>query len=141
MPSEINRCVALITPSTAWGSMPRKPEDRDFAAELARKLGGCLRSLRLQAGFTQDQLAEEVDLTSEAFGRIERGVALPSFPTFIRLCSALKADPNTLLGFEKIDPSTIQPEPAEVQQLLRCAKRLEPKRLKLVTELVVELAS
>lgn len=62
-------------------SKPRSPE---HAA-----LGEAVRTLRLEAGMSQEQLAEgaETDLTQ--VGGIERGVRNPSYTTLLRLAKAL----------------------------------------------------
>jgi transcriptional regulator with XRE-family HTH domain len=62
-------------------SKPRSPE---HAA-----LGDAVRSLRLKAKMSQEQLAEgaETDLTQ--VGGIERGVRNPSYTTLLRLAKAL----------------------------------------------------
>ncbi len=36
-------------------------------------------------------------MSSEAYGRIERGASLPSFPTFVRLYRVLETSPDVLL--------------------------------------------
>jgi len=63
-------------------SKPRSPE---HAA-----LGEALRTMRSEAGLSQEQLAEgaETDLTQ--VGGIERGVRNPSYTTLLRLAGALE---------------------------------------------------
>lgn len=69
-------------------SKPRSPE---HAA-----LGEALRTLRLEAGMSQEQLAEgaETDLTQ--VGGIERGVRNPSYTTLLRLANALETSVGEL---------------------------------------------
>lgn len=69
-------------------SKPRSPE---HAA-----LGEAIRTLRLEAGMSQEQLAEgaETDLTQ--VGGIERGVRNPSYTTLLRLATALKTSVGVL---------------------------------------------
>ncbi len=69
-------------------SKPRSPE---HAA-----LGEAIRTLRLEAGMSQEQLAEgaETDLTQ--VGGIERGVRNPSYTTLLRLAAALKTSVGEL---------------------------------------------
>ena len=69
-------------------SKPRSPE---HAA-----LGEAVRSLRLEAGMSQEQLAEgaETDLTQ--VGGIERGVRNPSYTTLLRLADALETSVGEL---------------------------------------------
>ena len=69
-------------------SKPRSPE---HAA-----LGEAVRTFRLEAGMSQEQLAEgaETDLTQ--VGGIERGVRNPSYTTLLRLARALKTSVGEL---------------------------------------------
>ena len=65
---------------------PRRSKPRSPAHAA---LGEALRTLRLEAGMSQEQLAEgaETDLTQ--VGGIERGVRNPSYTTLLRLAGAL----------------------------------------------------
>jgi len=62
-------------------SKPRSPE---HAA-----LGDALRQLRLEAGLSQEQLAEGAHTDLTQVGGIERGVRNPSYTTLLRLAGAL----------------------------------------------------
>jgi transcriptional regulator with XRE-family HTH domain len=50
---------------------------------------------------TQEGLAERVDLSMETIGKIERGVAAPSFETPERIAEALNLPPLALFGIGK----------------------------------------
>jgi transcriptional regulator with XRE-family HTH domain len=63
-------------------SKPRSPE---HAA-----LGEAVRTLRLEAGMSQEQLAEGAGTDLTQVGGIERGVRNPSYTTLLRLAAALK---------------------------------------------------
>lgn len=62
-------------------SKPRSPE---HAA-----LGEAIRRLRLDAGISQEQLAERAQTDLTQVGGIERGVRNPSYTTLLRLAEAL----------------------------------------------------
>ncbi|HEX8050006.1 MAG TPA: helix-turn-helix transcriptional regulator [Solirubrobacterales bacterium] len=62
-------------------SKPRSPE---HAA-----LGEAVRTLRLEAGMSQEQLAEAAHTDLTQVGGIERGVRNPSYTTLLRLAAAL----------------------------------------------------
>jgi transcriptional regulator with XRE-family HTH domain len=62
-------------------SKPRSPE---HAA-----LGEAIRRLRLDAGISQEQLAERAETDLTQVGGIERGVRNPSYTTLLRLAKAL----------------------------------------------------
>jgi transcriptional regulator with XRE-family HTH domain len=63
-------------------SKPRSPE---HAA-----LGEALRTLRIEAGLSQEQLAEGAHTDLTQVGGIERGVRNPSYTTLLRLADALE---------------------------------------------------
>lgn len=62
-------------------SKPRSPE---HAA-----LGEAVRRLRLEAGLSQEQLAEWASTDLTQVGGVERGVRNPSYTTLLRLATAL----------------------------------------------------
>ncbi|HVD86436.1 MAG TPA: helix-turn-helix transcriptional regulator [Solirubrobacterales bacterium] len=62
-------------------SQPRSP---DHAA-----LGEAVRRLRLEAGLSQEQLAERASTDLTQVGGVERGVRNPSYTTLLRLAAAL----------------------------------------------------
>jgi transcriptional regulator with XRE-family HTH domain len=69
-------------------SKPRSPE---HAA-----LGEAVRTLRLEAGMSQEQLAEGAQTDLTQVGGIERGVRNPSYTTLVRLAGALKTSVGEL---------------------------------------------
>jgi len=62
-------------------SKPRSPEHG--------ALGEAIRTLRTEAGLTQEQLAEYASTDLTQVGGIERGVRNPSYTTLLRLADAL----------------------------------------------------
>jgi transcriptional regulator with XRE-family HTH domain len=62
-------------------SKPRSPE---HAA-----LGEAVRRMRLEAGMSQEQLAESAGTDLTQVGGVERGVRNPSYTTLLRLAAAL----------------------------------------------------
>jgi transcriptional regulator with XRE-family HTH domain len=69
-------------------SQPRSPE---HAA-----LGEALRTLRVDAGLSQEQLAERAGTDLTQVGGIERGVRNPSYTTMLRLAGALGTSVGTI---------------------------------------------
>jgi transcriptional regulator with XRE-family HTH domain len=69
-------------------SKPRSPE---HAA-----LGEAIRRLRLEAGLSQEQLAERAGTDLTQIGGIERGVRNPSYTTLLRLAAALETSVGEL---------------------------------------------
>jgi transcriptional regulator with XRE-family HTH domain len=72
-----------------------------------------LAELRKSAGLSQAELAERIELSTEFVSRMERGKALPSLPTFVRLVHELHCSADELLH----DPATTSEEAA--RRLLR----------------------
>lgn len=68
--------------------------------ELAMVIGMAARRARKARGLTQERVAEELDVSIEFYSRVERGVALPSLKTFVRMTEVLQVDSNTLLATE-----------------------------------------
>jgi transcriptional regulator with XRE-family HTH domain len=122
------------------------PETRGTAeahktqAKLAKHLGGIAREARLLAKLTQADVAERVGISTEVYGRIERGGMLPSVPTLLKLCFALGADANVLLGVRSglslLSESGIthekEEETLQLRQVLRNLRRLTPTQLKCI---------
>jgi transcriptional regulator with XRE-family HTH domain len=63
----------------------KKSNDRHFLIKLGTKL----KSLRLQANFTQEQLANEIGVEISQISRIERGLIATSVVTFYDMSIAL----------------------------------------------------
>jgi transcriptional regulator with XRE-family HTH domain len=68
--------------------------------ELQKIFGLNVRNHRKALSLTQEELAERVDVTIETIGKIERGVAAPTFNTAEKIALALKINPVTLFGAE-----------------------------------------
>ncbi|MEW5773337.1 MAG: helix-turn-helix domain-containing protein [Thermodesulfobacteriota bacterium] len=62
-----------------------------------RLLGKRTRELRKARGLTQAVLAERLGVTQEYLGKIERGLAAPSFPLLVDLARTLETEPADLL--------------------------------------------
>lgn len=72
--------------------------------ELATVIGRTARQARQALGLTQEEVAEKLGVSVEFCSRLERGVALPSLKTFVRLAEVLRVDRDTLLGLEPANP-------------------------------------
>lgn len=75
--------------------MPPRRRSRPRSPELAA-LGEAIRQLRLGAGLSQEQLAEQADTDLSQVGGIERGVRNPSYETLVRLAVALGTTVGTI---------------------------------------------
>ncbi len=82
--------------------MSKTPRNRGFSAvpdrelatvkRAARTLALKIQALRKQKGFTQESLAEALDVSAVAIRHIEIGNRLPSLPMLIRIANKLGAD-------------------------------------------------
>ena len=66
--------------------------------DLRKALGANIRNHRRAQGLTQVTLADRVEVSIETIGKIERGVAAPSFDTVERIAAALNLPPLSLFG-------------------------------------------
>lgn len=69
-------------------------------AALKVSFGRHLRALRTSKGVTQEQLADEVDLTVESISNIERGKFGPKFDNLEKIAAALQVSVKELFEFE-----------------------------------------
>ena len=70
-------------------------------SELRKDFGKRLRSLRRQAGLTQEQLAEETEISVDFLSLVERGINAPSFENLEKLAKALDISVRELFSFEE----------------------------------------
>ncbi|MDY7230023.1 helix-turn-helix transcriptional regulator [Hyalangium rubrum] len=110
---------------------------------LATTVGESSRLARMRAGLTQADVAERIGVATEVYGRMERGKMLPSVPTLLRLCVALRSGPHELMGMAPIDdspenspwagevPEGLDDTP-EMRKLMRSLRRLTRSQLKLL---------
>ena len=70
-----------------------------------KSFGARVRQRRRAMKLTQEQLAEQIGISASFLGHIERGSRVLSMDTLLKLCCALRATPNELLGM------TLPPEP------------------------------
>ena len=60
-----------------------------FTNPAARRIGKRIHTRRAELGLTQDELAATSGVTQSAISRIERGAAMPSLTTLLKLRMAL----------------------------------------------------
>ncbi|MBQ6486719.1 helix-turn-helix transcriptional regulator [Candidatus Saccharibacteria bacterium] len=90
-----------------------------------RKIGKFIASSRAEKGYTQETLAEALDLSNRSISKWERGVCLPDSAHMIRLCELLNISINDLFNGERINMKDSK-EISE-RQLLELAKLKEEK--------------
>jgi len=110
--------------------MPRRPQDADESRHIAVALGRRVRSVRKDRAWTQSELSDLLGISTEAYGRIERGHALPSFPTFLRLCRILEVGPDVLLAdCEQLAESPAAGGNGSAERLSQDIRALDPREL------------
>lgn len=63
-------------------------------------LGCRIRKIRLERGYTQQQLGEKTGLGNVYLGEIERGLKMPSLNSFIKILEALDVSADYILRDE-----------------------------------------
>jgi transcriptional regulator with XRE-family HTH domain len=58
--------------------------------ELVKSVGKRIKELRVEKGFSQEELANEADIPLSQIGRIERGETNPTVSTIYVICKALE---------------------------------------------------
>jgi len=74
-------------------------------SDLKTRFGKRLRYLRRQRDMTQEQLAENAEISVDFAGLMERGVNAPSFNTLEKLARALDLEVHDLFDFGRVSPS------------------------------------
>lgn len=65
--------------------------------ELNIHIGERIRLARVAKGYTQEKLAEKIDVTVQYVSDLERGNVGTSIPTLIKLCNALSVSSDYIL--------------------------------------------
>ncbi|WP_343211109.1 helix-turn-helix domain-containing protein [Archangium violaceum] len=110
---------------------------REAKQQLAKAMGDSAREARTKAGLTQADVAERIGVATEVYGRLERGLLMPSVPTLRRLCMALSLHADTLLSLGpgqppawSTPPLPPQPESPLMRRLMRHVRKLNPMQLR-----------
>ena len=61
------------------------------------RLGDIIRQRRRELHYTQESLAEAINVTTGYIGQLERGEAYPSYKTLAKLIALLDIDPRLIL--------------------------------------------
>lgn len=103
--------------------------------DLQRRIGMRAREARTALGLTQAEIAEEVGLATEVYGRLERGGMLPSVPTLVKLAAVLRVSPGDLLAAHGRAQAKRRSVP-ELQRLVRMLEKADRRVLKRVLVVV-----
>ncbi len=93
--------------------------------------GQTVKRKRKEQKMTQEELAEQLDLSTGLIGQIERGDTYPSFETFVKIVKILNIDPVELIygkptgsNYVELDLISRQMSPVQRKTLLEIAKIL-----------------
>lgn len=62
-----------------------------------KSIGKRIREIRIEYSWSQEELAEKVDVSATYIGMIERGEKLPKLETFIRIVNVLEVTSDDVL--------------------------------------------
>lgn len=91
--------------------------------------GNNLKTLRLQNGLTQAQVAQKLGVTKSVISAYETGLRLPSYDILINISKIFRVSTDFLLGLENIrelDLSGLTEE--EIQALLNLIKAMKRRK-------------
>lgn len=72
---------------------------------IKKNLGKRIKEIRLELGFTQEQLADKLNISAKSLSQIETGNNFVSAETLESLCNVLEIKPKTLFDFDKYEQS------------------------------------
>ena len=90
-----------------------------------REIGQRIADLRSAMGFSQETLAEALDLSRAAVGKIERGESAPKADTLIAVCRTLNSSPNEILYGSSLTEDGMEPE---LRRMLAMLKTFTPEQ-------------
>jgi transcriptional regulator with XRE-family HTH domain len=113
---------------------------------LAVTMGHAARQARHARQLTQEQVAEQLGVSSEFYSRIERGLAHPSLETLLRMADVLGVMVDTLLGLDVPQAAarasfalTSPEDPPAVRRLGAELQAVPPSTVRLVRAILGEL--
>lgn len=79
-------------------------------------IGKKIRQIRVEKGFSQEKLSEEIDISPRHMCTIENGNSLPSLETFVRIAKILDIDINDFFNLSSVNTDTLRTEIYEMVQ-------------------------
>ncbi|MFI3213052.1 MAG: helix-turn-helix transcriptional regulator [Eubacteriales bacterium] len=100
-----------------------------------KEMGKKIKKLRVEKGYTQEELAERLDLSVQHISAIERGVKVPKLETFIKIVNELDTNADYLL-MDHLSMST-QLIASELYTMLELISEKEKRRILDVVRILV----
>ena len=101
-----------------------------------RGIGKRIQKMREQAEFTQESLAEEVDISASYISAIERGVKTPTLDTFVRILNAIGAEPNDVLA--EVVPLERKEKRSQLEERIGALPLRKQKKVLRILEVIIE---
>lgn len=73
-------------------------------------LGKKIRQIRIDKGFSQEQLSEKIDISPRHMCTIENGNSFPSIETFVNICEILDIDINKFFNLSPAENNRLRNE-------------------------------
>ena len=102
--------------------------------DISKVLGKNIKRVRKDKGYTQDYVAEQINVSTDLLRSIENGRNIGSITTLLNICNFLQVSPNTLfaelLNFkeETLDSS-----------LLNLTNQLSKKDKKILQDIIIHI--
>ncbi|HEX8698928.1 MAG TPA: helix-turn-helix domain-containing protein [Myxococcaceae bacterium] len=77
--------------------------DKERLKTIKEKLGVNIRNARLRRGLTQEQAAEQIGISPEVYGRLERGGIFPRVSRLLTICEKLGVSADQLLELSPVE--------------------------------------
>ncbi len=77
--------------------------NRDRVKALRETLGANIRKARTRRAITQEQMAEQLEMSPEVYGRMERGLIFPRVERLVDICEKLGVSSDQLLGLSPVE--------------------------------------
>ncbi len=87
------------------------------------KIGACLRDLRKEKGLTQEQLAEQLNVSQRTVSRWETGSVMPDIEVLLALADFYEVDLRALLNGEAVKEQMSQETKETVQEVVQYSKK------------------
>jgi transcriptional regulator with XRE-family HTH domain len=105
---------------------------------VCRRIGANIRIARRKMGYTQEGLADRIDLSPNFIAHLERGSRKPSLDTLMALSRTLEIPLEDLLGTDPA-PARAPAEGPMVRRVFRLVREAPADRVELVARLLEEM--
>lgn len=126
-------CLDVSRPNVFNGTEPAR-DTVPTMDDLAVAYGAEIKRLRDLRKLSQDELGDLVGLTGDAIGKIERGERATQWVKFAKLCRVLDTTPNSVLGFEVVDPDLLTAALLPILTHFRVDPNLAPSIARILIE-------